>query len=104
MRKIPQQHTLTLLDLLLALKPQFSPISSCDSVLSVFFSAHSNGAFHFFNLTSFDHREIITKAELRWFRRAGAVLPGHHFHRVSFTLLWTKIRQTRLSVLSDVKF
>ncbi|XP_060794813.1 bone morphogenetic protein 2-like [Neoarius graeffei] len=46
------------------------------------FAAHSSGAFHFFNLTSFDHREKITKAEFRWFRRAHALSPGHHFHRV----------------------
>ncbi|XP_053541150.1 bone morphogenetic protein 2-like [Ictalurus punctatus] len=46
------------------------------------FPAQPNGAFHFFNLTSFGHLEKITKAEFRWFRRARTVLPGHHFYRI----------------------
>ncbi|KAM9462846.1 bone morphogenetic protein 2 [Clarias gariepinus] len=46
------------------------------------FTGQSNGAFHFFNLTSFTRGEKITKAEVRWFRRRRAVLPGHHFYRV----------------------
>ncbi|XP_058261827.1 bone morphogenetic protein 2-like isoform X2 [Hemibagrus wyckioides] len=60
------------------------------------FAAQSNGAFHFFNLTSFGHREIITKAEFRWFRRAHAVLPGHHFYRVDlYEVLESKVKPWR---------
>ncbi|TSK14487.1 Bone morphogenetic protein 2-A [Bagarius yarrelli] len=43
------------------------------------FAAQSNGAFHFFNLTLLGQREVIIKAEFRWFRRARA---DNHLYRV----------------------
>ncbi|KAI4894539.1 hypothetical protein NFI96_001971 [Prochilodus magdalenae] len=45
------------------------------------FAAQSNGAFHFFNLTSFSRGERVTKAELRWFRHAQPFWMGHHFYK-----------------------
>ncbi|KAF7705002.1 hypothetical protein HF521_020288 [Silurus meridionalis] len=58
--------------------------------------AQSNGAFYFFNLTSFNPREKITKAEFRWLRRAHAVSPGHHFYRVDlYEVLDSRVKPWR---------
>ncbi|KAK2866056.1 hypothetical protein Q7C36_002112 [Tachysurus vachellii] len=60
------------------------------------FAAQSNGALLLFNLTSFGYQEIITKAEIRWFRRARAVLSGHHFYRVDlYEVLNSKVEPWR---------
>ncbi|KAI5609714.1 anti-dorsalizing morphogenic protein precursor [Silurus asotus] len=58
--------------------------------------AQSNGAFYFFNLTSFNPWEKITKAEFRWFRRAHEVSPGHHFYRVDlYEVLDSRVKPWR---------
>ncbi|XP_072523889.1 bone morphogenetic protein 2-like [Salminus brasiliensis] len=46
------------------------------------YAGQSNGAFHYFNLTSFSPDEKVIKAELRWFRHTQTFLKGHHFYKV----------------------
>ncbi|XP_066520046.1 bone morphogenetic protein 2-B-like [Hoplias malabaricus] len=52
------------------------------NVVRSYAAVQSNGAFHYFNLTSFNLSEKMVKAELRWFRRSQPFLMGHHFYKV----------------------
>ncbi|XP_017569812.1 bone morphogenetic protein 4-like [Pygocentrus nattereri] len=66
------------------------------------YAAHSNGAFHFFNLTSFSRGEKVIKAELRWFRRTQPFWMGHHFYKADlYEMLDGRVKPWRGNLITS---